>query len=359
MEVIKNIQALRAYGSLSVAVFHLGLIVGGNKVLGGSGVTVFFVLSGFVMAQVSQSESPSTFAKRRLVRILPFYWFATVAAYIANRFFSGYLDGSYHPSVVELIKSLLFIPYYRQDGTVFPVLYVGWSINYEMLFYAIVLIGIILLGNRGALLAIFLTASLMFAFSKGTGPAATLFGSPIMYAFCIGIVFNLIYPFLPTNVPPIAKVLIFTVALMAIPWLWTSEYYGRLHALERHSNYAVVLPVVALVFSTLCLSKAGWDCSARLVNLLGDASYVLYLSHPFSEVTVRRLFETYLPALNPRSSILGASISLTITVCAAVLLHVYVEKPLLRFMKRKIGTDPARTQLAAEGSLQPSSAVKA
>ena len=37
----------------------------------------------------------------------------------------------------ELIKSLLFVPFAKENGLVQPTLFVGWTLNYEMMFYAL------------------------------------------------------------------------------------------------------------------------------------------------------------------------------------------------------------------------------
>src|SRR4029434_7909282 len=51
---------------------------------------------------------------------------------------------------IQLLKSLLFIPFVKSNGLVHPVLFVGWTLNYEMFFYALFTIGL-LGGTRGTL----------------------------------------------------------------------------------------------------------------------------------------------------------------------------------------------------------------
>jgi exopolysaccharide production protein ExoZ len=90
-------------------------------------------------------SSSISFAGRRIVRIVPTYWVATFLAVILY----ASLPLSRHPSISELLKSLIFIPY-STDPTadMQPVLAQGWTLNYEMFFYALFAIALI---RRGAL----------------------------------------------------------------------------------------------------------------------------------------------------------------------------------------------------------------
>lgn len=103
---------------------------------GAIGVDIFFVISGFVIV-ISSSRGGANqtsfreFMRRRFVRIVPLYWMFTLLAFVF-----GSLRGK-HYGLVYLVCSLLFVPCQVGDphGIYFPVLGVGWSLNYEMFFY--------------------------------------------------------------------------------------------------------------------------------------------------------------------------------------------------------------------------------
>src|SRR5579859_5791081 len=91
---LTSIRYLRAIAALMVAYFHLVEQVPQyegyfrNHLLGGlnlaAGVDVFFVISGFIMLVSNGNSTPATFAMRRIVRVVPLYWFlTTVVALIA------------------------------------------------------------------------------------------------------------------------------------------------------------------------------------------------------------------------------------------------------------------------------------
>jgi peptidoglycan/LPS O-acetylase OafA/YrhL len=40
------------------------------------------------------------------------------------------------PAVEEIVKSFFFVPYENVEGLVRPIVPLGWTLDYEMLFYA-------------------------------------------------------------------------------------------------------------------------------------------------------------------------------------------------------------------------------
>jgi len=150
--VLTSIQALRGFAVMLVVLFHIQHYVAGRLQLpnllprfdiGVAGVDVFFVISGFIMVYASerlfaQPGGVRVFCLRRIVRIVPMYWAATTVllVYVLARYadFGAVLGGAGRDYV---IASYLFYPYVRPDGWGAPFLGVGWTLNYEMFFYAI------------------------------------------------------------------------------------------------------------------------------------------------------------------------------------------------------------------------------
>src|SRR5262249_15244130 len=84
---LRSIQYLRAVAALMVAYFHtvdqipayrplFERYLLGNLNLA-SGVDIFFVISGFIMLVSNRNSRPVSFAVRRVIRIVPLYWFLT------------------------------------------------------------------------------------------------------------------------------------------------------------------------------------------------------------------------------------------------------------------------------------------
>ena len=153
---IHFLQAVRALAASLVVADHALLQISDtspeNRIshlawaLGDAGVYVFFVISGFIMVHISwenfgRRTAPADFLWRRLVRIVPLYWLATLAAMAYHRV--SVTHGA-HAGWSDLICSLTFIPYSGDDGGWHPILPQGWTLNYEMMFYAVFTLGLAL-----------------------------------------------------------------------------------------------------------------------------------------------------------------------------------------------------------------------
>lgn len=81
----------------------LGVVTGGQEGLGPLAVTVFFVLSGFLVTRsLIRSRRTSTFLRRRALRILPGYWACLVVTAFA---FGGVLWWHDHGSLGGLLSA--------------------------------------------------------------------------------------------------------------------------------------------------------------------------------------------------------------------------------------------------------------
>jgi exopolysaccharide production protein ExoZ len=167
-EMVMSIQLLRGLAAVSVVIFHAALTLKSQSedsfslaepyVLSRtflceilmSGVDVFFIISGFIMVYtvdrfLNKSGGAVDFLKRRIIRIVPAYWI--VYLYLVDHYpyilFKDY---------VALAKSVFFIPQFNESGLVHPMHGVGWTLQYEMFFYAMFAIAI--LGGRKRYLAI-------------------------------------------------------------------------------------------------------------------------------------------------------------------------------------------------------------
>ncbi|EGT3632382.1 acyltransferase, partial [Morganella morganii] len=141
---LDSIQAIRGIAALLVMLFHFRVYFNfsffpvGDFLFshGEIGVTIFFIISGFIM-EYSHSESgvkPALrFAIKRLTRVYPLYFIATMIWV----FIIYYFD--LNPSILNIeniIKSLSFQPLIGEAPYFgYSSLYVGWTLNYEMMFY--------------------------------------------------------------------------------------------------------------------------------------------------------------------------------------------------------------------------------
>jgi peptidoglycan/LPS O-acetylase OafA/YrhL len=94
---------------------------------GGAGVVVFFLISGYIVAHVLQTDNAIEFLIKRAFRIYPLYFFAVMLEYILHA-----LNGHAQP-LSTLIPQLLLIGDFF--GTPYSLSGVEWTLRIEALFY--------------------------------------------------------------------------------------------------------------------------------------------------------------------------------------------------------------------------------
>jgi exopolysaccharide production protein ExoZ len=338
-----NIQALRALAAYMVVFHHLidswNSYVGTEfrpipLTIGAGGVDIFFVISGFVIVEATTGKalSPLAFLRRRIRRIVPLYWLLSVLAAIGMalglRLF-GEVGVSIGP---DLMRSLLFVPIFTPDGAPrFPILFVGWSLNYEMFFY--VLFALTLLLERAAtrvaaIAALFLI--LTVAAQASGNHVLRYYASPCIWEFVLGMVIAVnagtVRATAQRHSWALGWIILGAGALLLlvsceVPLLPTAA--GQ-QALLRGPGAALI------VLGAVYLECGGRHALADRLRHQGDASYSLYLTHPF----VIQLGGKAIIVLGINATIAGTLLGLAATAVAAALVgtavHQLIEKPMLR-----------------------------
>ena len=125
---IDSIQVLRFFAAFSVMMVHLPVFEFGIW-----GVDIFFVISGFIMMYVTENNE-KFFLLKRIFRIVPLYWILTLGVFALAIFVPDVLNNT-TANIVHLIKSLFFIPFDKNGTGHFPILFLGWTLNFEVIFY--------------------------------------------------------------------------------------------------------------------------------------------------------------------------------------------------------------------------------
>ena len=271
------VQGLRALAALIVIVFH-GTLEMRRVVdhsfplfdLGASGVDIFFVISGFVMTLSSvtlltKQHGARTFLKRRLERIVPLYWIITTLQLIVT-FFAPNLQEAHTGGAWRVLESFLFFPV---NG--FPIVAQGWTLNYEMLFYALFSISIALTIKPIRFVAPTLVALVCcYHFLSRRGSPLASLCDPVMLEFLFGM---------------ILASLVSRQNLIRTWKLWTSVVAAALiYAATFHVNlmarpYHRGVPAFLLVALAVVLEPKIGRRTPKLILELGNASYSIYLVH--------------------------------------------------------------------------------
>jgi len=284
-KVIVSIQVLRAVAAYLVVMVHVGGLFKNLEMddyfrAGACGIDIFFVISGFIMVyttSMAPGMSAGEFLKHRLARIVPSYWLLTFAVFLIGQFGSVKLSGT-QVTVPNLVKSLLFIPYARLDGRMEPLLFVGWSLNYEMAFYlafALAMIG----RNRVAHLR-WLALGFMFLVTSRILPfhltrELNFYRSPVLLDFVYGMALAHYY-----HKIPISRRWFFTSCAMLV---FSSIAIFMLKASTDGMFSSLMGGVLAVIIvgSALQIDLCGRWPKWPFGQKMGNASYALYLTHSF------------------------------------------------------------------------------
>jgi exopolysaccharide production protein ExoZ len=215
------------------------------------------------------------FLRRRLVRILPPYWIFTALMVIATLLFASRLDSAAFTPEHALL-SFFFIPHLAPHGGIHPILALGWTLMYEMFFYLTFALALCLRRRMGLLLlaAVFLLVHGLGLHASLLPEALRLFwGDAVLFEFLFGVGFYFVQQDGKLPLDRLVWVLLFCAASSAAACLagqWSSNrlYCFGLPALAVFALFYCLLPMVRAPF---------W----LALVLIGEASFTLYLSHPF------------------------------------------------------------------------------
>ena len=279
MRMLWGVQYLRAIAALSVLLFHASVGTGRGDALGTGGVDVFFILSGFIMFEIAEGEpTPRRFILDRIRRIVPAYWIVTLL--VAATQIAGLTENSSF-SWVRLVKSLCFIPDLDPvKHQIYPVLIVGWTLNYEMFFYALMAALLVLprVARLPSLAVIFTTLIAVGAIFPDSNVPLSFYSNPIIIEFLLGGALATAWrdKLLPKRGWPLIVV---GALLMISP---------QPSALPRFIGYG--LPAAMIVMGVLAEEAYRPVRKIRFPAMLGNASYSIYLWHVFFVTLCYRVF---------------------------------------------------------------------
>lgn len=316
--MIYNIQILRAFAALAVVHFHtIGTarsygfeanLLSGLEGWGGSGVDIFFVISGFIMVYVQRlkSRTPAGFLADRVIRIVPAYWILTLAFFCMSVALPG-ASRTHVPTVEWTAYSLFFL---SQAGLgQMPVLFVGWSLEYEMLFYLI--LGASLFA-RNLIVSIVLTSVAVIVFSFVFAQGA------LLLEFVFGMALGVLHQFDRRRPAFGLAALIVGALLLLSPIVYPIDMGRTLHA---------GLPGALVLYGCLNVRQI----RGALGKLLGDASYSIYLIQVFTIPVFYKLLSG--ARLSTSASDVYIVACIVLTAAAGIAFYWLVEKRLMALIK--------------------------
>lgn len=340
-DTLHTVQIYRAVAVLLVVLFHGSAFIlsrymvaplGNIFQTGFSGVFLFFVISGFIIltAHYCDVGRPCRlwyYLSRRLIRIYPFFW-VVLMVWGGWRVFT---DGI---TVADLASNALV---FKGAPLIIPV---SWTLRYEIIFYG--LFGAAIISKRLGVMVFAGWSGLQWV----SGPTALKWLiDPMNVLFLMGLVVAVLYIRLKSLGVNLRDGLGWVLlALGAMGFISTMAVYSRMdvdiNAWPEHPvailgfGGSSALLLLASVSGAINRMMGQW----RLMALIGNASYSIYLTHaPFGKLAWN-LLRPIKPLWQGAPEAWVANLLLAwvaiISVWAGILVHLKIEQPMLAYLRR-------------------------
>jgi peptidoglycan/LPS O-acetylase OafA/YrhL len=333
-------QVCRGLACLLVAIYHAVALVGiryGVKPLldltsfGFSGVHMFFVISGLIIYHAHCRDMDNyrrvpDYLLKRLVRIYPFYWIVLLVM-------GGWKVFANRMAIDDFMSNaLLFSSNHK------VLVAVSWTLAYEMIFYCLFIAFIV---KRALGLLVFAIWFAMVALNHHFNFAALIGLNLINLLFMLGLLTSVTLMTLRERLAPNQRDAVGIGSLIAgtLIFVATACWYVSLHdpnllvwdSLPLALGFGIGSAL--LLLASLSSRIEGALQRQRLLLLIGDASYSIYLVHFFFQTRVyngiRSLGWVPTGEKTQSTALLLLAVLMVLSVGGGILVHKLVEKPLL------------------------------
>ena len=343
---LEFIDALRGFAALYVLSFHFSLITDPRAVaprwlapftaFGGSGVTLFFVVSAFTLclSMDTRKENEATpllnYIIRRFFRIAPLFYLWIVIYCIRDWAFYGVQH-----SVSEIARSVFFL-LNLSPGKEQGFVWASWTIGVEMLFYVLFPAIFRVASNVGRAGALFLFALLLRAAWHATVPvlvndpsaANTYFNLSLLYhlpTFVFGICVYRIYRLMDLSAASrfgIGHLLVGGAIVVLISISYGLIPFGAVDPLTIEAiNYGVLLLGLSVSSPRLLVNP--------VTRFYGKISYSVYLCHAVTIYSLSKVFAAIYHTVPYVSVSYGLSVALALALVTLISCITYrlIETP--------------------------------
>lgn len=309
------LDSLRGLAIIAVLFAHLlqtpwtGKAFGGALTdLGRGGVTLFFILSGYLIFRNVQKQPVGTFFRRRFFKVMPAYWLNIGVILLADL----YLEQAGHFPARSYFASLFVVSDILGIDAVSGVF---WTLLIEIKFYIFIAIQYLLLRRSHLHLVlvslVVLEVTLWAVRGRGSLTAAYF---PVFY---LGIEISL--------AESAGWHRLAVARLLAVALLLAGSLYLCLD--QQKLGSAVYLLASAALF--VVFLRRGW--SQRIAVFFGASSYSNYLYHSLITVAVVSLFGK---DPTPATTAVAICLAFAAATLAGVVLYRLVEVPMVNLGHR-------------------------
>lgn len=294
----------------------------------------FIIFGGLHQHDAASKMSPRSFLWRRITRIWPMYAITIASIVVCSLVVSSgfisnpttdlnYFFNIYRADPTWIMQTLSFTHWTRP-----PLLTIGWTLQLEFIFY--VSIAVVLLFGAKTFTRMVVGLFIIFAIAtclSGVSKAASVVASPIIFEFFLGI---FLYKITSMNILLPTRTAI-TTALACVPLFFLIDGLGLASPGTYLRPITWGVPAFLLVWSMLSLEKN--LPKYKLMLLLGDSSYSLYLIHGILSPWFAYLWLYYDLLSMPAWFYLV--IYLICCQTAGIAAHLYLEKPINTFIRNR------------------------
>lgn len=352
---LEGLNSLRGIAAVLIVIFHV-LGIHGLKIPAqlsfipayfGLGVPLFFVISAFSLflsttSRVGKEGWLSSYAIRRFMRIAPlFYFIATFYLLYIPLQFGSYIEPMSYFGTLSLLFNLL--PGHHES-----MVWAGWTIGVEVLFYLVVPYLLIFVKNiYASVIAVLVSVALSVVFYKfylspnyPSGYAYMSFMGSVG-VFMFGVFGYFLFGFLKhrDRAPLYGKILL--VLALVFAGLVVAKEQALVPFIGNRSNLWALVFVLLVV--SQCLAPI-FVITNSAFSYLGRLSFGLYLCHPPIVYMLKPVYELFYRHLGEGFAFLSSTfITLVILVPVARLMNYLIEEPGIRLgeklIRMKVGKD--------------------
>lgn len=282
--MLQSINMVRTLSCILIAIFHVTEFANANSddlditfKLSAPGFHLFLQISGVILILITKpGETPFKFFIKRASRIIPLYWLLTTIT-IGLTLFRPWLFPDADLSTSSILSSYAFLPHQNLSGDVVqPILFVGWTLNYVILFYALFSVALTFPAQAQPWVTIGSIFALMGIAQILDSPYREFYSDPILIEFASGCVLGVILR-QPVIVAWSKRTPMWPIALVGIAGLIVATIIDA----DGYAEVFTFAPAAAiLIFACAAQDLYREPLQLGILNHGGKISFGVYLIHP-------------------------------------------------------------------------------
>ncbi|MFW0697641.1 acyltransferase family protein [Pantoea sp. R13S299] len=344
-EKLNSIQSLRGLAAMLVVMFHFRTDLATDFPVanwlfaqGAIGVDLFFMISGFIVYYVTLNEnngmkSSKIFLIKRICRIFPPYFIATlfIAGNSWDKWSSTFRSFSFLPADITQAA-----PYFG-----YPRLFVGWSLNYEFVFYTICGFALLFRKHKYTVLTVFIVSFVALPrlvndygiplsnINYGYHGYLALTTNGMMLEFVAGIFIG--YIAVNMKLYPSMYAGWAVICLATTYFIYITLGFGNT---PGNGNYDFAAASFFLLLSLSCYEYQYGINPPKLLTSIGTISFSIYLMHPHGLSLARKLISRHYHG--SFTGVTTAILALIFTALFSMAFYKLFEIGLSNYLRRKL-----------------------